>query len=423
MYNKILHISLFFLLSIYNGFSQIHLKDGAKIRINGGTSSSPIFVVLNSPPATPIVTSGTGNGIIMEDEYNRLQYNLSNATTAITVPYMSLALESIPLTLTPTVAGSGAGNIRFSARVASSRATGFDNSLYRPSDVTNMAALPNISNNSNKTIDRFWIIDANGYTTKPAVTLSFTYIDAEWASNGGNSITESELKAQRFNNTAGINDWEGTTAFPPAGTNNSPGSNTVTNVVVSSANFFRSWTLNASSVPLPIELKEFNAVCKNDIVFINWSTISETNNDFFTLEKSHDGINYNEIAQIDGNGTSTQTNTYFYQDEKSQSEVYYRLKQTDFNGAVESFTPVTINCSLNENLISIQPNPNGGQFTLHGLKENNLIIISDLLGKVIYQAKATTEKMEVQLNEFSFGMYNVQVIDNDKSFVKKLIIE
>jgi hypothetical protein len=158
-------------------------------------------------------------------------------------------------------------------------------------------------------------------------------------------------------------------------------------------------------------------------VFINWSTISETNNDFFTLEKSYDGVNYTEITQIDGNGTSTQINTYSFQDEKSQSTVYYRLKQTDFNGAVESFVPVALNCSSNENLISIHPNPNGGQFTLHGLKENNLIIISDLLGKIIYQAKATTEKMEVQLNEFSFGMYNVQVIDNDQSFVKKLIIE
>jgi hypothetical protein len=419
MKRYLLYIILF-LLSL-NIFSQIHLKDGAKIRINGGTVGSPIFVVLNSPPATPIATTSTGNGIIMEDEYNRLQYNLGSATTAITVPYMSLAQEEIPLTLTPTTAGSGAGNIRFSAKVAATRSSGFDNLVYKPSDVTNMAALPGISNNSNKTIDRFWIIDANNYTTKPAVTLSFTYIDAEWETNGGNSITESELKAQRFNNTS-INDWEGTTAFPPAGTINTS-SNTVSGVTVTSANFYKSWTLNASSVPLPIELKEFNAVCKNDFVFINWSTISETNNDFFTLEKSHDGINYIEIAQIDGNGTSTQINTYSFQDEKSQSTVYYRLKQTDFNGAVESFVPVALNCSSNENLISIQPNPNGGQFTLHGLKENNLIIISDLLGKIIYQAKATTEKMEVQLNEFSFGMYNVQVIDNDQSFVKKLIIE
>ena len=419
---KYLSYFLFLLIS-FNCFSQIHLKNGAKIRINGGTSISPIFVVLNSPPSSPVVTSGTtGNGIIMEDEYNRLQYNLGSATTAITVPYMSGALEEIPLTLTPSTAGSGAGNIRFSAKVASTRSTGFDNLVYKPSDVTNMAALPNISNNSNKTIDRFWIIDANGYTTKPSVTLSFTYIDAEWATNGGNSITESELKAQRFNNTAGINDWEGTTAFPPAGTINTS-ANTVSGVTVTSANFYKSWTLNASSVPLPIELKDFNAVCKSEKVHITWTTISEINNDYFTLEKSMDGINYTEIAQIDGNGTSSFINSYSYTDEKFQSEVYYRLKQTDFNGDVEIFTPVSINCFANEHIISIQPNPNGGQFTLVGLKENNKVIISDLLGKIIYESTAQSDKMEIQLNEFSFGMYNVQVIDNDQSFVKKLIIE
>ena len=419
-------IKLFLIFSILtigiDNYAQLYLSNGAKIRIDGGTSSSPVFVVLNSPPSTPIVTNGTGNGIIMEAEFNRLQFNLGTSTTAITVPYMTTASESLPLTLTPTASGSGSGNIRFSAVVPTSRATGFDNNNYKPSDVTNMSALPNIANNSSKTIDRFWIIDANGYTTKPAVTLSFTYVDAEWATNGGNSITESELKAQRFNNTVGINDWEGTTAFPPAGTINTT-ANTVSGVTVSSSNFFRSWTLNASSVPLPIELKEINAVCKNDFVLINWSTISESNNDFFTLEKSYDGINYTEIAQIDGNGTSTQINSYSYQDEKSQSEVYYRLKQTDFNGTVETFAPITINCFSNEDIISIQPNPNGGKFTLHGLKENNLIIISDLLGKIIYQEKARAENMEVQLNEFSFGMYNVQIIDNDKSFVKKLIIE
>jgi len=419
-------IKLFLIFSILtigiDNYAQLYLSNGAKIRIDGGTSSSPVFVVLNSPPSTPIVTNGTGNGIIMEAEFNRLQFNLGTSTTAITVPYMTTASESLPLTLTPTASGSGSGNIRFSAVVPTSRATGFDNNNYKPSDVTNMSALPNIANNSSKTIDRFWIIDANGYTTKPAVTLSFTYVDAEWATNGGNSITESELKAQRFNNTVGINDWEGTTAFPPAGTINTT-ANTVSGVTVSSSNFFRSWTLNASSVPLPIELKEINAVCKNDFVLINWSTISESNNDFFTLEKSYDGINYTEIAQIDGNGTSTQINSYSYQDEKSQSEVYYRLKQTDFNGTVETFAPITINCFSNEDIISIQPNPNDGKFTLHGLKENNLIIISDLLGKIIYQEKAKAENMEVQLNEFSFGMYNVQIIDNDKSFVKKLIIE
>jgi hypothetical protein len=410
-----------FLFFSYNCFAQLYLNNGGKIYINGGTLSSPVFVVLNSPPSTPIVTNGTGNGIIMEDEYNRLQYNLGTATTSITVPYMSTALEAIPLTFSPTSAGSGSGNIRFSAKVPTTRLNGYDNISFLPSGVTNMSALPNISNNSAKTIDRFWIIDANGYTTKPAVNLSFTYIDAEWASNGGNSITESELRAQRFNNTSGINDWEGTTAFPPAGTIDIT-SNTVSNVSVSAANFFKVWTLNASSVPLPIELINFTASCKNNKTEINWSTISETNNDYFTLEKSFDGSNYYEIALIEGAGNSTQINNYSYSDEALNATAYYRLKQTDFNGTINLFGPVSSNCDGKTHEIMLLPNPNHGFFTVKGLQNNQQIIITDVLGKTIFKSEVMQENMEIQLPDLASGVYNFQVIDEHQLISKKLII-
>jgi len=92
------------------------LNGGGIIKINGGTSSNNIFVVLNNPPSTPIKTSGSSDGIIMEEEYNRLQYNLGTATTTIAVPYMSNLLEQLTLTVTPTTAGVGSGNIRFSGK-------------------------------------------------------------------------------------------------------------------------------------------------------------------------------------------------------------------------------------------------------------------------------------------------------------------
>jgi hypothetical protein len=192
--NIIYSLSLLLLNFSVESFAQLNINGGAKININGGTVASTIYVVINSPISTPIVTSGSTDGIITEAEYNRLQYNLATATTAITVPFMSSLLESFPLIVTPTSAGVGDGNILFSTTKAVTRATGYNNSVYKPSDITSMST-------GVSAIDRFWIIDATGYTTKPAVTLSFTYIDDEWASNGGNTITESALKAQRYNNT------------------------------------------------------------------------------------------------------------------------------------------------------------------------------------------------------------------------------
>ncbi len=415
-------INILLLIQSVNCVAQLYLNNGAKIKINGGTSSTPIYFVLNNPSSTPITTSGTGNGIIMEDEYNQLQYNLSTATNSIIVPYMSTALEAFPLTLTPTSAGIGTGNIRFSAKVPSSRSTGFDNTTFLPSGVTNMSALTNISNNSAKTIDRFWIIDANGYATKPAVNLTFTYLDAECATNGGNSITESELRAQRFNNTAGINDWEGTTAFLPAGTIDIS-LNTVSNVSVSAANFFKVWTLNANSVPLPIELKNFSALCKDKQITISWATITENNNDYFTLEKSNDGNSFYELAIVDGNGTSYQTNNYAFTDENSNPTNYFRLKQTDFNGSTTYYGPISINCEHAAQDILLLPNPNHGAFVIKGLQLNQQLVITDMLGKLIHNYKASQENMEIQLNDLATGVYNLQVIDAQQTISKKLIIE
>ncbi len=127
-----------------------------------------------------------------------------------------------------------------------------------------------ITNNSDKTIDRFWIIDAQeGYTTKPAVTLDFTYIDAEWSTNGTNAIVEANLQAQRYNTA--INDWEGFLGFLPAGTINTT-NNTVSGVSVAAADFFRAWTLNDNSKPLPIELINFDANCVNNKTVLEWCT-------------------------------------------------------------------------------------------------------------------------------------------------------
>jgi hypothetical protein len=336
-----------------------------------------------------------------------VQWNVGTGTGSYIIPFGKTSTK-IPLTINITSAMSSSSS---NFKVAT-RATGSNNTPWT-TGVTNMYdRTVNGDGSIPAVIDRWW-----DFTFSHAATASITF----------NYLSgENTLSAPYNTSNIGAQYWTNATGWIPD--NSSIGSASINTPLTATgipfpAATLRPMVLSSLSAPLPVELKNFSANCINDIIELNWSTISESNNDFFTLEKSYDGINYTEIAQIDGNGTSTQINSYSYQDEKSQSEVYYRLKQTDFNGTVETFAPITINCFSNEDIISIQPNPNGGKFTLHGLKENNLIIISDLLGKIIYQEKARAENMEVQLNEFSFGMYNVQIIDNDKSFVKKLIIE
>lgn len=416
-------------------FGQLVLKDGGVVKLNGGTSGSPIYFVLNAPPATPIATIVTAgnpaNGIVMEAEYNILQYNLSTATTPITVPYLSNSLESIPLTLTPTSAGVGAGNIKFSSKVAPGRATGWDNTLYMPSDVTNMGSI-GIANNSSKTIDRFWIIDANGYSTKPAVTLNFSYIDAEWAANsatGSNSINEANLLAQRFNSSPSINDWEGYLGFLPAGTINTT-NNTVTGVNVSAANFFRSWTLNDKTSPLPIELINFEANCISNKTVFEWCTATETNNDYFTITQSTDGVNFTTLIQVDGNGTTGQKHCYtFTTDNKTDAIVYYQLWQTDFDKTTKKLKLVSVeacNGKIDNSIITNTGTKNVNVIINSLVESNDEVIIHNTLGQIIMHQSVATQQGKNQysfnLSSFCNGVYYVSIIRNNQTLNSKKII-
>jgi hypothetical protein len=141
------------------------------------------------------------------------------------------------------------------------------------------------------------------------------------------------------------------------------------------------------------------------------------------LEKSNDGNSFYELAIVDGNGTSYQTNNYTFTDENSNPTNYFRLKQTDFNGSTTYFGPVSINCNQTTHDVILLPNPNHGLFTIKGLQQNQKIVITDMLGKTIFKSKTTQENLEIELGDLATGVYNLQVIDAQQTISKKLIIE
>ena len=89
-----------------------------------------------------------------------------------------------------------------------------------------------------------------------------------------------------------------------------------------------------TNIFLPIELLSFNAAtCVYDKeVCLDWTTATEINNDYFTVERSADAVNYTEAVSLNGAGTSNQTHYYTAIDNKPFNGInYYRLKQTDFD--------------------------------------------------------------------------------------------
>ena len=86
-------------------------------------------------------------------------------------------------------------------------------------------------------------------------------------------------------------------------------------------------------VTLPVELIYFRSKLKDKQVLLEWSTLKEINNEFFTIERSTDGKNYQTVANLAGAGTTKETSRYSYIDQAPLSGLsYYRLKQTDYDG-------------------------------------------------------------------------------------------
>ncbi len=98
-------------------------------------------------------------------------------------------------------------------------------------------------------------------------------------------------------------------------------------------NNFHIGSINYYVSPLPIELLSFTAQLKNNVVELKWSTASETNNDFFTIERATDVEHFETILTLDGKGTTKELNHYSLKDSSPlYGRSYYRLKQTDFDG-------------------------------------------------------------------------------------------
>jgi hypothetical protein len=176
-----------------------------------------------------------------------------------------------------------------------------------------------------------------------------------------------------------------------------------------------------SSTPLPIELLDFNAVCGNNDILIQWTTAIETNNEYFTIERSTDLVHYSAIAQIEGHGNSSQPINYSYTDNDVEDGIYYsyRLKQTDFDG-ISKYSKVVVmkqNCGSPLANFNIYPNPTNGdilQLIYFSAKDQTAVIkFHDVLGQICLtkaiQLHHGTNNEVVPINNLNPGIYFIQI--------------
>ena len=172
-------------------------------------------------------------------------------------------------------------------------------------------------------------------------------------------------------------------------------------------------TINISQTPLPVELIAFEVnLVNNGQVGLNWQTASEINNDFFTIERSKDGINWEIIEKIKGAGNSSTILSYSGIDKNPYRGIsYYRLKQTDFDGQFEYSQIRSVNIDeLMDSQIQIYPNPAENQINIIGdvseLKQLKIYntLGQDVTGLIVIINKSNTSLI-IDLSNLRKGMY------------------
>lgn len=182
----------------------------------------------------------------------------------------------------------------------------------------------------------------------------------------------------------------------------------------------------AINTVLPIELTSFNVEAKGNFNLLSWQTANELNNDYFTCERSKDGINWESFMTVDGAGNSTAVLNYASTDETPYAGLsYYRLKQTDLDGQYYYSNIKSINVDqLNIAQINIYPNPTINQVTIEGVEsELKDIRIFNIIGQEVTSLTSIIEnnrnEIIIDLSNLVAGNYNIKTKNTTQKVYKK----
>lgn len=184
---------------------------------------------------------------------------------------------------------------------------------------------------------------------------------------------------------------------------------------------------------VPVELISFKGIVEGNEIVLSWITASELNNQGFFIEKSFDKINWETIGFVNGHGTTTKYSSYIFVDiQLINEQIYYRLKQVDYNGSFTYSKIVYITFPIIDfSLLQNFPNPANPStcisfsLPIKTKVEINLFSISGELVKEILNEEKDKGRYNVNINlsYLASGIYFYRMTTNKGySNVKKLIL-
>lgn len=171
---------------------------------------------------------------------------------------------------------------------------------------------------------------------------------------------------------------------------------------------------------LPVEFIDFTGEVNSEYISLEWSTASERNNDYFTVERSFDGESWEQRFIIDGAGTTSNSSSYSAIDEISNTLVYYRLKQHDFDGTSTLLKIISVKSNSSVHIIAY-PNPVSSVLTLKGIHDHRRLQLIDITGKNHIETVHCVRignNLQIDMSSLLGGIYFLQTPSEQIKVVK-----
>lgn len=355
---------------------------------------------------TAVIENGLSTGLLRnnsayvrsETENAILQWKIDNNTGTYVFPFGYDDTRYVPFSANVTTGVAGGSFLVSTWYTAANAAV--------PTGVTVCSALSDPD--EQYATDRFYVITPTaGYTAD--ITFYYTTGSSSVELDG---IAEADLKAQRWNSASGLAcKWE-----PPVGTVNTTGKY----VQVDGVSSFSPWVLSKGPTPLPVELLSFTAYSFDKQIELNWSAATEINNDYFTVERSKDGEEFEPVSKVKSRAAGGNSNIqidYSVKDKRPFSGVsYYRLRQTDFDGKYSYSDIVAVELKEGKESLYVYPIPAKNQLNLPaGDYENAEIKIYDVTGQLVYTTSLPATPLPLSAIDISYlpkGVYFISLSDS-----------
>jgi hypothetical protein len=388
-------------------------RDGATAPNNTGVDDGMKYTSFSSlPSGTTVICETTSTtcqvtGLSATTEYSFAIIPFAKGSDDATYNYKTDGtLATITASTTAAAPTTQASNLKWATASSSSMELTWDNG---------------------NGVGRIFVMKANGNVTDPSNGTTYS---ASSTFGSGDDIGAGSYVV--YNGTGGAkssvivdNLTSSTTYYLKVLEYNGSGAQTTYNTTSSGTGFANG---NNGSTGLPVSLLSFDAEVSGQYVNLNWETASEENNDYFIVERSLDAENFAPIGKVQGAGNSNVMQKYQFTDTDvpSNTVVYYRLHQYDFDGKDEIFPSVSVTLKdlevgiqsmsmLDNSLIINYSNPNG---------ENTVFQIVDINGKSLQMAVSTAsgqQSVNFNLSGLSHGLYFISMEQENKLITRKFV--